>query len=50
MAVCWVPLTLHDNTLNFNGVVAFANQFFHYKELDIKLSWVFLLQYVQSSN
>ena len=50
MAVCRVLCILHDNTQNFNGVLVFANQFFYYKVLDIKLSCVFLFEYVQFSN
>ena len=42
---------LHDGTQNdLNGVLVFADQFSHCKALDIKMSWVFLFEYVQFNN
>ena len=42
----WGTPILHDNTQNFNGVLVFADQFFRCKVLYIKLTWVFLFEYV----
>ena len=50
MTVCGGTPILNDDTQNVKGVLAFADQFFRCKVVDIKLNWVFLFGYVQFDN